>query len=114
MPWAGMTRAFGAKGEGLRISQKQIPVGNDSKKSKGKNSGIHAADGVVPRWSFRSDAVRWNRAHLAYKLRNCKLLKLSCFQHSLPRARRSPGIVLRGTIPGAAGAVRQEADSRWE
>lgn len=53
---------------------------------------------VVPRRLLRPIPVRCNKAHLPYKLRKSNLLKLSHFQHSSPKARRSLGIVLRGTI----------------
>jgi hypothetical protein len=107
MAWAGMMRAFGAEKVAWWNNGKQIPEGMTDRKARAKNSGIQADDGIVPRCSFCPVAVRCNKAHLAYKLRKCKLLKLSHFQHSSPELSRSPGIVLRGTIL-AGLAVREQ------
>jgi hypothetical protein len=57
---------------------------------------------------FRCIAVRCNKAHLAYKLRKSNSFKLSCLQHFSLKVRRSPGIVLRGTIFGAVDAAGQQ------
>ena len=99
---------------GLAKAEADSLSGMTDRKARAKTAEIQAAGGIVPRCSFRPVAVRCDKAHLAYKLRKCKLLKLSHFQHSSPELSRSPEIVLRGTILSGAEAVRREADSLRE